>query len=127
MNQPICKHCGKTDHYSLMCFNRPRKLIKPKSDKYYQQEMDTKWAWFKLNPPDHNGYWDCYLCISENCPYRINRDTLVLEHVKPKVRYPKLRFVVSNIKPSCRFCNKIKGSRELEELVLQYPHLRRYL
>ena len=125
--QKPCKYCGRTDHYSIACFNKPRGRIKPKSDKYYQQEMDTKWQWFKLNPPDENGYWNCYLSISPMCPIRLNRDTLRLEHVKPRARYPELKFDVTNLKPACSWCNMIKGSSELEELVEDYPHLKVYI
>lgn len=127
MKQNICKWCGQTNHTSLMCFQKPRKRIKPVAKHTEQKEIDCKYAWFKENPPDESGTWVCYLQISPLCPILLTKETIVQEHVKPKGRYPELKYVVSNRKPSCEYCNGLKSSQSLETLAEEYPHLREYV
>ena len=111
-----CKYCGGTSHSTLMCQNKPRRPIKQESDKARSKRTKVSREWFKLNPPDEKGVWICYLQISPNCPVKLTRSTITLEHVKSKVRYPELKYEVSNLKPACGECNKLKGSLDLEEL-----------
>lgn len=111
-----CKYCGSELHYSLMCFNKPRTRVKPISDKNKLKEQQVKREWFELNPPNEKGLWFCYLGIAYNCPNWLTRSTITLEHVKSKVRYPELKFDVTNLKPACTHCNKIKGSKDVDEL-----------
>lgn len=116
MKQPICKHCGSETHYSLMCFQKPRKKIHPVSSTTYFKRKKMRRAWFEKNPPDGKGVWICYLQISPNCPKKVTYSTINLEHVKSKVRYPELRYDLDNIKPACSFCNTLKGSKDVDEL-----------
>lgn len=111
-----CKHCGSEMHYSLMCFNKPRRRIKPISDKNKLKEQQTKREWFELNPPNEKGLWYCYLRISPLCPWVLTRSTITLEHVRSRARHPELKFDVTNLKPACTQCNKLKGSRDVDEL-----------
>lgn len=111
-----CKYCGKDNHTSLMCFQKPRRRIKPISSKTASKEQQTKREWFELNPPNEKGLWFCYLGISPMCPGWLTRSTITLEHVKSKARHPELKFEVTNLKPACSFCNEIKGSRDVDEL-----------
>ena len=113
-----CKFCGGIGHGALTCSQKPRKFIKKESNKYRKKRQDTSRAWYRANPPDSNGNWVCYLQIATECPRILTRETITLEHVKPKVRYPELRFDISNLKPACSLCNKEKASRELHELPL---------
>lgn len=76
----------------------------------------TRDKWLLANPPDQNGQWECYLQISVHCPRFVTRETLNLEHVKPKNKYPELKHEIGNIRPACQPCNKLKGSFELDEL-----------
>lgn len=86
-----------------------------------------KIEWFEKNPPDKKGEWECYLQIHPYCPVKVNRDLLRLEHVKSRARHPELRYDVDNIKPSEDWCNGMKGSLDLEDLVKDHPHLAIYL
>lgn len=116
MKQSICNYCGGDNHTSLMCFKKPRRRIKPISDKNKLKEQQTKREWFDLNPPNEKGLWFCYLGISPDCPRKLTRSTITLEHVKSKVRHPELKFDVTNLKPACSPCNALKGSRDVDEL-----------
>lgn len=118
-----CKYCGKPGHSSLMCQSKPRRAMKKESEKTESKRTATSRQWFKENPPDHKGTWECYLQISPQCPVRITRSTITLEHVKPKNRYKELRYITLVIKPACEFCNKLKGPWTLEELAETYPRV----
>lgn len=127
MKQSKCKYCGRTNHFSINCFNKPHRPIKPISDKRLNKKQETDRKWYRLNPPDDKGVWLCYLQIAPDCPRKLTRSTITLEHVKSKVRYPELIFEVANLKPACSACNNIKQSLDLEDLVITYPHLQKYL
>jgi 5-methylcytosine-specific restriction endonuclease McrA len=113
-----CKYCGGTNHTSLMCLKKPRKPIRQESVKAQSKRTATSREWYRLNPPDNNGNWICYLQISPRCPRILTRETITLEHVKSKARHPGLKYDVNNLKPACEFCNKLKGSLDLEDLPL---------
>ena len=115
-----CKHCGKDNHSSIMCFAKPRKRIKNISSKTLFKKQATDREWYRLNPPSEKGIWICYLQIAPNCPKQLTRSTITLEHVKSKARHPELKFVVDNLKPACEFCNKLKGSLDVEEVLEKY-------
>lgn len=104
-----CDGCGVT-HTTVMCFNKPRRPIKKESDKTYSRRKEVSREWFVLNPPDGKGIWICYLQIAPNCPVKLTRSTIRLEHVLSKVRHPELKYDVGNLKPACDNCNKLKGS-----------------
>lgn len=111
-----CNTCGSSYHSSLMCPNKARRPLKKESDKTKSRRTAVSRLWFELNPPDARGLWYCYLRISPDCPHKLTRSTITLEHVKSKVRYPELKFEVTNLKPACSPCNKLKGSLDVEEL-----------
>lgn len=118
-----CKYCGGNDHYAMSCFKRPQKKITSESDKTKGRRLRVRKAWFNLNPPDSNGQWECYLQISPECPKSVDRHTISLEHVRSKVRSPKLIFVVENIKAACEPCNKLKRSWSMLDLAETYPNI----
>ena len=89
--------------------------------------MSTRSAWYKVNPPNEDGKWECYLQISSLCPRYLSKSLLTLEHVQPKVKAPELKYDISNIRPSCSWCNKMKGSRTIEKLAKIWPHLAIYI
>lgn len=132
-----CKHCGSIYHPSFKCFYKPRAdskpcqwceskdhlswqcLKNPKREKQMRRKIkrgkqNIKWMvvrnrWFKQNPPNHEGYYQCYICDR-----MIPAPEITLDHVKPRSGSPDLRYNMSNIKPCCSSCNTSKGSRSLE-------------
>jgi hypothetical protein len=118
MAKRYCENCGVT-HTALMCFNKPRGPLRNKSLKTEQKWIDTKVAWFDANPPDKKGFWNCYLQL-DGCEGRVDRRTLNIEHVESRTRNPELRYVVENLKPSCRNCNKQKGSLSEAEAIEKF-------
>lgn len=119
--QTLCARCSYEKYQNQS--RRPRKAIRKVSKKTEQKEIDAKYAWFDANPPDENGHWFCYLMIHPLCPYVLDRSTITQEHVKPKQRYPELKYDITNRKPSCSPCNALKSGRSLESLAKLYPHL----
>lgn len=114
-----CKWCGDPEpkHYPFQCFQNP------KYGKYKmptQQRMNrgsVAWTmkavrdhWFSKNPPNHEGYYVCYLCGRWVLPI----DT-ELDHVEARSRRPDLRYDLDNLKPACHGCNKAKGSLSVDE------------
>lgn len=113
---PRCKYCKKRS-YNEYCFrHKPRKPINKESTKTKQKRIDVSKEWYDQNPPDEFGYWDCYLKISPSCYLRVNQKTINLEHVKSKVRRPDLKYDVKNLKAACSPCNKMKSSKNLEDI-----------
>lgn len=62
--------------------------------------------WVKLNPPNHEGYYVCYLCHKW-----VHETELTLDHIIPRSRAPHLRYVHENLAPCCWECNTEKGSK----------------
>src|SRR3990167_1544243 len=116
MKQNKCKYCDSTLHYSIQCFLKPRRPLKPISDKTLSKKQECDRAWYAANPPDSKGLWYCYLNITPECPIKLTRSTITLEHVRSKVRALELKYDITNLKPACSPCNKLKGSRDVDEL-----------
>jgi 5-methylcytosine-specific restriction endonuclease McrA len=113
-----CKHCGKLGHWPYQCFKNPKKreTLKPVG-KYTKQWLITRKTWIKNNPPNHQGYWVCYLQIHENCPKFLTERTITLDHVVARTKDPSKRFDKDNLKPACAWCNELKGSKPLDEVL----------
>lgn len=90
--------------------------MKPESTKTKAKRIAVSSEWFRLNPPEHDGYWYCYLGISPYCLRRMTNPEVCLEHVYPKNKYPALRYEVLNLKASCSFCNELKLSNTIAAL-----------
>lgn len=136
MRPVICKFCGGINvHQSAFCWKKPKiikavkrqKRIKPISDKNKTLKKACELEWFEYNPPNHWGIWECYLQISPECPVILTINTLVLEHIVPKVKAYSRRYDHTNIGAACTFCNEVKGSKTLEQLSETYPHLKALL
>ncbi len=124
-----CKWCGDTRHFSFQCFKNPNrkpltssknKVAKPLRRTAIKQKVDEKWEatkklWFSLNPPDHSGYYYCQLkpCLCPGVPMFKNETRL--DHIKPKGKFPLLKYVLSNLRPAHDFCNGFKGSLSDDE------------
>lgn len=118
-----CKWCGNTTHFSMSCFQRPKKPIAKEADYTRKRRLATRRAWFNANKPNTQGLWSCYLKIAPECPKMVGGSNIELEHVRSKTRSPKLKFEILNIKAACGLCNKLKGSWSLEDLAATYPHI----
>lgn len=127
-----CKYCGDTRHFSFQCFKNPKRKplanssfhnkkptksikrspIRIKVDKLWEE---TKKLWFELNPPDHSGYYYCQLkpCFFPGVP--MTKAETRLDHIKPKSKFPLLKYVLSNLRPAHDYCNGVKGSLSDEE------------
>jgi len=81
-----------------------------------KQWIADRKEWISNNPPNHQGYWECYLKIAPDCLGSIDIDQLTLDHVVSRTRSPDKRRNQTNFKPACGPCNQLKGSRDLEEL-----------
>lgn len=64
--------------------------------------------WIRQNPPNHEGYYTCWLCGSW-----VKAEEMELDHIKSRTRASHLRFVQSNLAPSHHICNQEKGSTEI--------------
>lgn len=121
---PKCTYCKERGHTSLVCFSKPRAPIALESPKHKAKRQAVFREWIKLNPPDANGHWICYLQIHSKCPVYLDRRALRLEHIYPKSGYPALIYVVKNNKAACDYCNKLKGSSTLNRLRKWIPRVR---
>jgi 5-methylcytosine-specific restriction endonuclease McrA len=131
-----CKHCGLKGHFAYACYQNPKRAIKAlkrtelkrtplkrstkpinRIGKTTKQWYITRATWIRKNPPPIEGqFWECYLKIHPWCPGRIDVAHLTLDHVVSRSRDPSLRFNLENLKPSCIYCNEMKGSRTLEQI-----------
>lgn len=116
-----CRVCGEFGHYSFQCFKGKKAQIVTKrlhpGGKYFKQWQLTRKTWFRNNPPDHAGYYLCYLRISPRCFGAMKKVETTLDHIKSRSRYPELRFDQNNLAPCCPPCNELKGSRDLDDIV----------
>lgn len=119
MPKKYCDQCNVT-HTTLMCYQKPRKTIKTKKDLTWDQTI-AKWR--LANP----GPYECYLQIASLCIIKLDDATLTLDHVIPKSRGAKFKYDINNLRPACRYCNSLKGSRTLEALAREYPRLNQYV
>lgn len=110
MKQKPCSYCGKDNHNSLQCFDKPRIPLRTGINAAKWKRARTKWL--KNNPPSHEGYYYCYLC-----GVALTMDTVTLDHRKARSRYPGLRYEQTNLSPCCSNCQQLKGSKDLSELV----------
>lgn len=98
--QRKCGLCAKN-----MTAKKPMKKI----GKVTKHWISTRNQWVKNNPPDHAGYYVCYLC---NRPVHI--DEMELDHRQSRSRRPDLRFEQSNLSPTHHTCNTEKGSKSID-------------
>lgn len=120
-SRPDCKR-GTYGEFCML--HKKRKAIAAESKTAKKKRLHTRKVWFLRNHSDENGHWECYLQISSMCPIQLTVHTIQLEHVEPKVKNPELKYKVRNIKPACKWCNKLKGSQTIEQLSVNFPHLK---
>lgn len=120
MSKP-CKKCGSTNHTVTWCFQTQKKPILVKKRLKQIGKKGAAWItarheWIKNNPPNHQGYWECYLKISPNCIPWIDIDQLTLDHVVARSKDSTKLTDQTNLAPACYPCNEMKASKDLEEL-----------
>lgn len=119
-----CKFCGETNHFAYACRENPKnknRTIKRTRlapiGKQGRAWLDTRAQWLKDNPPPIRGmYYECYLQIHPWCPKLVTVEDMQLDHVVSRTRDPSKRLDVTNLRPSCEFCNAKKGSKSLAEV-----------
>jgi|SRR6185369_10688199 len=78
-----------------------------------------KRKWYKLNPPDHAGYYYCHYCGKA-----MTKAETTLDHIKIRSHYPELRYKLENLVPCCAEDNFKRGSMEYELFCKKYyPNL----
>lgn len=70
--------------------------------------LKTRREWIRLNPPNHQNFYECYICRRW-----VHKDEMELDHIISRTRAPHLRYELSNLTPSHSACNSEKGSKEL--------------
>ena len=114
-----CRWCGDPHpkHWPYQCYRNPnRKTTINPIGKQTKQWLVTRATWIRKNPPNHQGYWICYLQIHPNCPKFLTDNTLTLDHVVARTRDQSKRFEQGNLRPACAPCNEMKGSRKLDDV-----------
>jgi len=107
MKTPHCTLCDAEGHYKTFCTYRTKNGYKPHTNgKYARKWLRTRKKWINTNPPNHEGYYECYLCHKF-----ITLDEMTLDHIIPRSHAPELRFEFSNLAPCCGPCNTKKGSQ----------------
>lgn len=125
-----CKFCGdpQPGHFPYTCQKNPKVIARrqtglkrtpiKKVGKRTQQWFDARTQWINDNPPTIQGkYWMCYLQIHEWCPVRLTLETLTLDHVIARSSDPALRTDPNNLRPACEYCNNMKGSKSLAQVI----------
>ena|SRR3990167_3022879 len=108
----VCSYCGGVDHLSMWCFKKPKTKIKrtplKKTGKKWNKWTAFRKKYLKNHPPNHEGYYQCYLCFRW-----IESKDITLDHVIPRSARPDLVFDENNIRLCCGQCNSEKGSKKL--------------
>jgi len=96
----VCKYCDDPMplHWPYQCFKKPTK----------REWLNTRSRWLKENPPNHQGYYICYLCDKW-----VDSSEITLDHIIPRSIDRSLIHDFSNLKPCCYKCNAEKGSKIL--------------
>lgn len=121
-----CKFCGGMNHFPYLCRLNPKVKERAKrgislNEKTKKAWLDTRQAWIRKNPPTLQGrHWPCYLKISPQCLKKVDEKSITLDHVVSRSRDPSRRHDLTNLRPSCWYCNVMKGSSSIESLEKQY-------
>ena len=114
-----CRYCGSRGHFPYQCFKNPKRkqTLKPVG-KTTKQWLITRATWIRNNPPNHQGYWKCYMPKHHPlCPIWLDKYDLTLDHVVARSRDKSKLFDQDNLQPASIYCNQMKGSRKLDELL----------
>lgn len=101
----------------MSCPTKPRATIqttKPmrKIGKYGNINARVSCEFRKNNPPNHQGYDECFYCGKW-----IEHAVMNPEHTNSKARHPEDREDQSKLVKACPVCNEQKGSLSAEEFI----------
>ena len=65
--------------------------------------------WIEKNPPDENGYYECWIC---KWPVHVSKMTI--DHILSAREYPEYRTDHSNLRPAHDWCNN-QRSQEVKQ------------
>ena len=128
------KDCERGTYSQWCLLHKPRKALPKPSNpipRHYKEirkigkrgkaNQSTTRKWRESIKDDAD--WSCYLRIHQYCPIWLTPETTVPEHKIPKSRGQAYAHDLNNIKKACTWCNQLKGSRTIEALAKEYPHL----
>lgn len=108
-----CKVCGKRAYSDYCVQHKPKKPLKRTRIKQRSKEsfkwQDFRKKYLELHPPNHEGYYICYLCHKW-----VTAEDITLDHVEARSHSAHLRYNEDNIEFCCGPCNSRKGSQSLE-------------
>ena len=131
-----CKVCGQYGHTPTFCFQNKKTVIKPNKTPMKRTRLKkigkktirwqaTKKTFFKLNPPDEQGYHWCEIkpCLLPNVPMvspgdeRLEEgaEICTVDHKLPRSKRPDLIHVQSNLQKAHMKCNEEKRSTVSED------------
>ena len=111
----ICSYCSKMHPDTEKCVCRvqaykQRRQLKNETDieatKFYKS---AKWRKLRKSIVSRDG-GHCQSCLIKY--NRIESRNLEIHHIKPRSKYPELRFEESNLITLCKSCNTRTGTRE---------------
>lgn len=82
-----------------------------KKGKHYYKWIKTRKAFLDANPPNHQGYYTCYICHRW-----ILANEITVDHIVARSRAPALRYALDNLELCCGSCNQAKGSKAVKPL-----------
>lgn len=72
--------------------------------------IKTRREWIKANPPNHQGYWYCYICRQW-----VHETDMELDHVEPRGSGGVEKNRMGNLRPTHATCNRLKGSKHITD------------
>lgn len=76
--------------------------------KVHDQWIKARRDFLRLNPPNHEGYYVCYIC-----GVWVLESEITVDHIVSRSRAPHLRYTFSNLAVCCSSCNEAKGSKDI--------------
>ncbi|WP_164745599.1 HNH endonuclease [Neobacillus mesonae] len=121
----ICSNCGKVIPYTATCEckkkanrlrNAEKDKRKPEEKKFFNS---TRWKKLRKRIMDRDGGY-CQRCLIK---YNIiTTSSLEAHHIKPRNKYPELRWNVDNLVTLCKSCNTSIGTKEELDFPFEMPN-----
>jgi 5-methylcytosine-specific restriction endonuclease McrA len=85
-------------------------MRKIQSGKTTKEDLKRRREWIKANPPNHQGYWVCYLCRQW-----VHETGMELDHVEPRGLGGVKSKRMGELRPTHGPCNRDKGSKRITD------------